>query len=65
MSADGMTEIVVPHEGTWIEITEAGDLWAKDLVVPHEGTWIEINLDVEALARLVSFPTRERGLKCM
>ena len=32
-------------------------------VVPHAGTWIEIRLTRYILRWLVSFPTRERGLK--
>ena len=33
---------VVPHAGTWIEITweRIGD--AVGMVVPHAGTWIEM-----------------------
>ena len=55
---------VVPHEGTWIEITlhysdDTQPLW----VVPHEGTWIEIVAYLQASTKWLSFPTRERGLK--
>ena len=55
--------LVVPHEGTWIEITslEADD--PADRVVPHEGTWIEIDGIRSFGFRYTSFPTRERGLK--
>ena len=33
---------VVPHAGTWIEITVAHEVIAGQGVVPHAGTWIEI-----------------------
>ena len=33
---------VVPHEGTWIEITTQLHKILTMPVVPHEGTWIEI-----------------------
>ena len=54
---------VVPHAGTWIEITKNA-LCAQDCeVVPHAGTWIEIiNFGINSWNRW-SFPTRERGLK--
>ena len=35
--------IVVPHEGTWIEIMEQYAIEKRLPVVPHEGTWIEIH----------------------
>ena len=34
--------MVVPHEGTWIEIVNIGICSISYFVVPHEGTWIEI-----------------------
>ncbi len=34
--------MVVPHEGTWIEISNRTVRALTYLVVPHEGTWIEI-----------------------
>ena len=34
--------MVVPHEGTWIEMFLALYLLQTYAVVPHEGTWIEI-----------------------
>ena len=33
---------VVPHEGTWIEISIQKKKMFAEQVVPHEGTWIEI-----------------------
>ena len=33
---------VVPHAGTWIEISIIVAPYNKDDVVPHAGTWIEI-----------------------
>ena len=34
---------VVPHEGTWIEITSIHRRqYRRTTVVPHEGTWIEM-----------------------
>ena len=33
---------VVPHAGTWIEISLTQGLLHPALVVPHAGTWIEI-----------------------
>ena len=33
---------VVPHAGTWIEITKKRFVNASVAVVPHAGTWIEI-----------------------
>ena len=32
-------------------------------VVPHAGTWIEMAENQEEAANVLSFPTRERGLK--
>ena len=34
--------MVVPLEGTWIEIIKAEELYHSGMVVPLEGTWIEI-----------------------
>ena len=34
--------VVVPHEGTWIEIRRKACFKGNTKVVPHEGTWIEI-----------------------
>ena len=54
--------MVVPHEGTWIEICQNKKEGNKTVVVPHEGTWIEmlIRLYFPLLRR--SFPTREYAL---
>ena len=35
---------VVPHAGTWIEISEAAKKSVMADVVPHAGTWIEIRI---------------------
>ena len=35
--------IVVPHVGTWIEITSLAKNMISSNVVPHVGTWIEIS----------------------
>ena len=34
--------LVVPHEGTWIEIPMVVKALKMNNVVPHEGTWIEM-----------------------
>ena len=39
-----MENSVVPHAGTWIEITLSKPGEAADAVVPHAGTWIEIKI---------------------
>ena len=55
--------MVVPHEGTWIEmLRKLHTAWQRQ-VVPHEGTWIEILQKGDVLVIHSSFPTRERGLK--
>ena len=38
----GCGKTVVPHEGTWIEISRYSENRASASVVPHEGTWIEM-----------------------
>ena len=42
---------VVPHEGTWIEMTSAAVYAVDFCVVPHEGTWIEIAVAAEVSHR--------------
>ena len=42
--SDSLVDDVVPHEGTWIEITLCAGSHGYAIVVPHEGTWIEIQL---------------------
>ena len=37
---------VVPHAGTWIEITPSPKPADNIAVVPHAGTWIEIRYSV-------------------
>ena len=54
---------VVPHAGTWIEITENKTALETAKVVPHAGTWIEIENAKISRIKTTSFPTRERGLK--
>ena len=39
--------------------------WFVAVVVPHEGTWIEITRYPKFGHGSLSFPTRERGLKCI
>ena len=59
-----MWNSVVPHEGTWIEMSFVRSHPGVYRVVPHEGTWIEMLVTQAAVdARKSSFPTRERGLK--
>ena len=55
--------LVVPHEGTWIEIDDVFRTMVEKMVVPHEGTWIEIIYLFQIDWLILSFPTRERGLK--
>ena len=59
-----LPDTVVPHAGTWIEISVGADNLEIAPVVPHAGTWIEISLSLIS-DKLIprSFPTRERGLK--
>ena len=54
---------VVPHAGTWIEMLDLCCLALQNPVVPHAGTWIEIHKTRDRWILLLSFPTRERGLK--
>ena len=54
---------VVPHAGTWIEITLGSCVAIVMIVVPHAGTWIEIGINGNVDMDVLSFPTRERGLK--
>ena len=56
---------VVPHAGTWIEILKENAIDCAFDVVPHAGTWIEIEDPAAHRCTGTSFPTRERGLKCM
>ena len=60
-----MENDVVPHAGTWIEISFSSSLISCGVsVVPHAGTWIEISSFVRFSHSVEpSFPTRERGLK--
>ena len=58
------TVYVVPHAGTWIEISIINHYKIPTLVVPHAGTWIEMFFVLSCgYATYKSFPTRERGLK--
>ena len=40
-----MENEVVPHAGTWIEISHKDAVLEFHIVVPHAGTWIEIFSD--------------------
>ena len=40
----GLTDEVVPHGGTWVEISAATCNPLLFDVVPHGGTWVEIVL---------------------
>ena len=40
---------VVPHAGTWIEITVTKAWGIETYVVPHAGTWIEIAWPAESV----------------
>ena len=54
---------VVPHVGTWIEITSPVAAYTALHVVPHVGTWIEILSMLLIWLWQLSFPTWERELK--
>ena len=56
---------VVPLAGTWIEIGRWTKVEDRTLVVPLAGTWIEIHLVSLKNKGFASFPSRERGLKCL
>ena len=57
--------MVVPHAGTWIEISANKSVSSGLGVVPHAGTWIEIIVEGTGNRFDESFPTRERGLKLL
>ena len=55
---------VVPLAGTWIETFGALASVVLMTVVPLAGTWIETREEKAAkLSNIMSFPSRERGLK--
>ncbi len=61
---DPADSAVVPYAGTWIETLSTIPEDILEKVVPYAGTWIEtLNLALNVYVRLLSFPTRERGLK--
>ena len=60
---DENVQTVVPHAGTWIEMSTYPHVISYFSVVPHAGTWIEIMMLTFDAEELKSFPTRERGLK--
>ena len=60
----GLYILVVPLEGTWIEIGVAATVFTLLRVVPLEGTWIEIYIQKCCYSTSVSsYPLRVRGLK--
>ena len=61
VSASG--KVVAPFAGAWIEISsELKTLYIRH-VAPFAGAWIEINAPYTAFERVLSLPSRERGLK--
>ena len=54
---------VVPYAGTWIETYQSIQFLLTPTVVPYAGTWIETTASVSSKSNIMSFPTRERGLK--
>ena len=56
---------VVPLVGTWIEILKLYNPYPGVSVVPLVGTWIEILIFISSIKTLLSFPSWERGLKCI
>ena len=55
--------VVAPHAGAWIETLLITSLLLPPLVAPHAGAWIETSRNYMRLMKLLSLPTRERGLK--
>ena len=57
---------VVPLAGTWVEIVIDTHPLAGTAVVPLAGTWVEIAIYKSVYRkRIVSFPSRGGGLKCV
>ena len=54
---------VAPFVGAWIEIISTRRLSGICGVAPFVGAWIEIRMAVATMARLLSLPSWERGLK--
>ena len=54
---------VAPYAGAWIEISVASSIKVSRKVAPYAGAWIEIAEISAPSIRLLSLPTRERGLK--
>ena len=50
------SDVVVPHAGTWIEITDTGARPSLYCVVPHAGTWIEITKTEHILTQVSLVP---------
>ena len=57
--------LVVPLEGTWIEIEWGLQGIYYGRVVPLEGTWIEIVMQAPTGCSDASYPLRVRGLKSL
>ena len=56
---------VAPLAGAWIEITLLSQAVPPIPVAPLAGAWIEILFSKGGLKRVLSLPSRERGLKCV
>ena len=56
-------DLVVPLAGTWIETFNFKARLPGDFVVPLAGTWIETLITRLVSPVILSFPSRERGLK--
>ena len=60
----GLSAIVAPFAGAWIEIALDWKSTRTDSVAPFAGAWIEISGDNTRDTRKAwSLPSRERGLK--
>ena len=56
--------LVAPFAGTLIEIRETKvKEWEKRGVAPFAGAWIEIQVPRPPMWKMLSLPSRERGLK--
>ena len=57
---------VAPYAGAWIEIVLAASIGAENTrVAPYAGAWIEIVHEQSSAPRVLSHPTRVRGLKSL
>ena len=55
--------LVAPFTGAWIEIFRSLGHHPVILVAPFTGAWIEILFEDAKRDRIMSLPSRERGLK--